>query len=290
MKRDKSVPQAHAITRREFVCTAVFVGVAGTARASEAALPVAGLDHVNIHVPDVRRSAEFYSKLFGVEVSRSPNAKAQTANPNSISGELWFIRMGQNFLAISPTSPGQKPGLDHFCFGINGFNGQEMKSRLAGLNQQWPDSPPVNFWLKDPVGHMIQISASADATRVPGAGVGAVLVEPAGGVKRQPAFQATRITQLTLAVAKLEPSASYFRKLLGDQSEKPQKGRFRVGQSELVLGPASGGDYFRVGITGLDASATAKKLKVLGVAADVARDKTAVSFRDPDGIRVQIGQ
>jgi hypothetical protein len=120
--------------------------------------------------------------------------------------------------------------------------------------------------------------------------VGAVLVEPAGGVKRQPAFQATRITQLTLAVAKLEPSASYFRKLLGDQSEKPQKGRFRVGQSELVLGPASGGDYFRVGITGSDASATAKKLKVLGVAADVARDKTAVSFRDPDGIRVQIGQ
>ena len=112
---------------------------------------------------------------------------------------------------------------------------------------------------------------------------------PPGGVQRQPAFQATRITLLTLAVQNLEPAASYYRKLLGDQAEEPQKGRFRVGQAEFVLGPASGGDSFRVGVAGFDAAATATKLKNLGVAAEVSRDKSAVSFRDPDGIRVQIG-
>ena len=62
-----------------------------------------------------------------------------------------------------------------------------------------------------------------------------------------------------------------------------------MGQSEFVLGPASGGDSFRVGVAGFDPTATAAKLKSLGVTADVARDKSAVSFRDPDGIRVQIG-
>ena len=87
----------------------------------------------------------------------------------------------------------------------------------------------------------------------------------------------------------LEPSASYFRKLLGDAAETREKGRFRVGKSEFVLGPASGGESFRVGVVGFDPSAVASKLKNLGVNAAVARDKSAVSFRDPDGIKVEIG-
>ena len=65
--------------RRDFIAGAVSIGVAGGALRLEAALPVSGLDHVNIRVPDVRRAAEFYIKLFGVQVARAPTAKAQTA-------------------------------------------------------------------------------------------------------------------------------------------------------------------------------------------------------------------
>jgi hypothetical protein len=43
-----------------------------------------------------------------------------------------------------------------------------------------------------------------------------------------------------------------------------------------------------VGVASFDASATVSKLKSLGVAA-IVREKNAVSFGDPDGIRVQIG-
>ena len=277
------------ISRRDFIAGTLGITVAGATPRPAAALPVAGLDHVNIRVPAVRGSAEFYIKLFGEQVARAPNAKAQTANPASPSGELWFIRMGEAFLAISPTGAQLKPGIDHFCFAITGFNGDRVKSQLVGLNQQWPDSPSNNLWLKDPAGHVIQLSAAADSSRVPGAGVGAVLVEPPGGAKRQPAFQATRITQLTLAVPKLETSADYYRKLLGDGAETRQKGRFRVGRSDFALGPASGVESFRVGIVGFDPSVVSSKLKNLGVAAEVARDRSAVSFRDPDGIRVEIG-
>ena len=289
MKPDKSVQQLYAITRRDFIAGAVLLGAAGTALRLEAALTASGLDHVNIRVPNVQRSADFYTKLFGVVVSRAPNAKAQTANPDSPSGVLWFVRLGQSNLAISPTGPRLRPGIDHFCFAIAGFNGEAMKRDVAGLNLQWPDSPSNNLWLKDPAGGVIQLNGGAAASRVPGAGVGGVLVEPPGGVARQPAFQATRITQLTLAVPNLEPSASYYRKLLGEQAEMPQKGRFRVGQSEFVLGPASGGETFRVGVAGFDPAATARTLQNLGVTAAVTRDRSAVSFRDPDGIRVEIG-
>jgi hypothetical protein len=224
-----------------------------------------------------------------VDVARAPNAKAQTANPASPSGILWFIRLGRSFLAISPLPAGEGPGLDHFSFGIAGFNGEVVKAQLTGLNRQWPDSPSNNLWLKDPAGRVIQLNAPADPSRVPGAGVGGVLVQPPGGVKRQPAFQATRITLLTIAVRQLEPSATYYRNLLGAENEQPQKGKFRVGQSGFVLGPASGGDYFRVGVGGFDPAAAVTKLKSVGVKADVMPDKSAVSFRDLDGIRVQIG-
>jgi catechol 2,3-dioxygenase-like lactoylglutathione lyase family enzyme len=278
----------HTLTRRDVIAGTVWLAAARTARGWEAALPVIGLDHVNIRVPDVRRAGEFYAKLFGLEVSRASNA---FASAGSRRGELWFVRLGQSSLAISPAAPGEEPGIDHFCFAVEGFNRDAMKQKVAGLNLQIDrtDPPGNNLWTKDPAGHLIQLSAPQNPLRAPGAGVGGVPLEAPGGAKREPAFQATRITQLVLAVPKLEPSGGYYRKLLGDQAEGPRKASFRVGPSELVLGPASGGEYFRVGVAGFDPSATVSKLKSLGVAAEAARDKKAVAFHDPDGIRVQIG-
>ena len=290
MKHHKILDEVHAITRRDFMAGTVLLGAAGAVRGWGAPLPAAGLDHVNIRIPDVKRSAEFYIELFGgVHVARSPNAKAQTANPDSPSGVLWFVRLGQSFLAISPTPPRQGPGIDHYCLAIMGYDGNAMKRDVAGLNHQWPDAPPNNLWLRDPAGHVIQVRGVSDSSRVPGSGVGSVLVEPPGGVPRQPAFRATRISQLTLAVPALDPSANYYRRLLGDAAETSQSGTFRVGQSELVLGPASGGESFRVAVAGFDASATVRTLQNLGITAEAARDGNSVSFRDPDGIHVQIG-
>ena len=109
MKHNMILDPAHAVTRRDFLAGMILLGAARALPAWSAPLPASGLDHLNLHVPDVDRSAEFYIKLFGdVQVSRSPNAKAQTSNPNSPSGVLWFVRTGDNNLAISPTVPGQR--------------------------------------------------------------------------------------------------------------------------------------------------------------------------------------
>ena len=66
------------------------------------ALPIRDLDHLSLHVSDVRRSADFYTRLFGTEVSRDPNRQA---NPGSVPRELWFIRLGDSHLALAPLSP-----------------------------------------------------------------------------------------------------------------------------------------------------------------------------------------
>jgi catechol 2,3-dioxygenase-like lactoylglutathione lyase family enzyme len=278
----------HDLTRRQLIAGAALLGAARTARGFEAALPVVGLDHLNIRAPDVRRTAEFYGNLFGSEVGRAENAFASAGTRR---GELWFVRLGQSSLAISPAAPGEKAGIDHFCFGVEGFNRDAMKQKVSGLNLQIDrtDPPGNNLWTKDPAGHLIQFSRPANSSRAPGAGVGGVLVEPPGGGKRNPAFEVIRITQLTLAAPKLEPSADYYRKVLGPEAEEPRKGRFRVGPSELVLGPASSGEYFRVGVAGFDPAAAVSKLKSLGVAASMVREKDAVTFHDPDGVQVQVG-
>jgi catechol 2,3-dioxygenase-like lactoylglutathione lyase family enzyme len=285
---DQTVPQSWAITRREVIAGSVWLGVVTAVYGWEAVLPVTGLDHVNIRTPDVRRAAEFYAKLFGTQVSRAENA---FASAGSRRGELWFVRLGQSSLAISPAAPGERPGIDHFCFGVEGFNRDAMKQKVAELNLQIDrtDPPGNNLWTKDPDGHLIQFSAPQNPTRPPGAGVGGVLVEAPDGVQREPAFQPTRITQLTIAAPKFELSVGYYRKVLGEEAERARKGRFRVGPSELVLGPASGGEYFRVGVAGFDPPAALSKLKSLGVAAGVVRKENAVTFRDPDGIQAQIG-
>lgn len=285
---DQTIPQAGAITRRGVIAGSVWLGAATAAHGWEVVLPVTGLDHVNIRTPDVRRTAEFYAKLFSTQVSRAENA---FASAGSRRGELWFVRLGQSSLAISPAAPGEKPGIDHFCFGVEGFNRDAMKQKVAGFNLQIDrtDPPGNNLWTKDPDGHLIQFSAPQNPTRPPGAGVGGVLVEAPGAGKQEPAFQPTRITQLTLAAPKFELSVGYYRKILGEEAEGPQKGTFRVGLSELVLGPRSGGEYFRVGVAGFDLPAAVSKLKSLGLGAEVVRKQNAVSFRDSNGIQAQIG-
>jgi glyoxylase I family protein len=155
---DQTVLRAWAITRRDVIAGSVWLGVASEAHGWEAALPVTGLDHVNIRTPDVRRAAEFYAKLFGTQVSRAENA---FASAGSRRGELWFVRLGQSSLAISPAAPGEKPGIDHFCFGVEGFNRDAMKQKIAGFNLQIDrtDPPGNNLWTRDPDGHLIQFSA-----------------------------------------------------------------------------------------------------------------------------------
>jgi catechol 2,3-dioxygenase-like lactoylglutathione lyase family enzyme len=269
------------LTRRQVLAGAL-LAAAGNAKAAPGAVPVAALDHVNIHVRDVKKSADFYAKLFGTVVSRTASAPVKPGSPRS---EIWFLRMGENFLAISSVAPGEKPGLDHFCFAVDGFDGKTLRPKLAELGDAWPDLPPTNLWLKDPDGYVIQITPG-DKGPVPGASVGAVLVDPADGAPRKPPFQVKSIASLRLPVADGEKSRAYYQKLLGDATAGPNN--FPAGRSRLILQALLGEIQLQFSVAGFEANAVSVKLQGLGLSPMINHDAGLVLFPDPDGLGVAI--
>jgi hypothetical protein len=45
--------------------------------------------------------------------------------------------------------------VDHYCFSIDAYKGEEVRPKVAGLNEMTPNAPPGNLWLKDPDGYVI---------------------------------------------------------------------------------------------------------------------------------------
>jgi hypothetical protein len=64
---------------------------------------IAGVDHLAIRVTDMQRSGEFYARLFGPEVKKSP--KAIVANPGSAPSPHYGVRLGESYLALALASP-----------------------------------------------------------------------------------------------------------------------------------------------------------------------------------------
>lgn len=82
--------------------------------AEQAIMQPVALDHVNIRVPNVARTAQFYMALVDTPVLRSQTLRAQ---PDSPPGEGFFLRFGDGYLAISQAFAPDLPGLDHYSRG-----------------------------------------------------------------------------------------------------------------------------------------------------------------------------
>jgi catechol 2,3-dioxygenase-like lactoylglutathione lyase family enzyme len=112
--------EAGRITRRELL-GALSLMLAGMPATAGAAEPVAGtvrqLNHVTVFVDDVQRSAAFYQRLFGM-----PILTRQDAGIN--------LDTGSGFLGIYP-SPAGRTGIDHVCFGLEGFDADAVQKQLG---------------------------------------------------------------------------------------------------------------------------------------------------------------
>ena len=87
-----------AVSRRRALA---LLGAIATLRGADAAelavLQPVSLDHVNIRVSDVGKSAAFYMRLFDTPVLRNATLRAR---PNLPASRAFFLKFGEGYLAI----------------------------------------------------------------------------------------------------------------------------------------------------------------------------------------------
>lgn len=101
-----------------------------------------GLDHIALDVVDIPRSRDFYEKHLGMRVTRGDNEA------------LFMGADGDFFLTLFRA---EKPGLNHYCYGIKNFDAASAVAslRAAGIN---PRETGGRVYFPDPDGIEVQIA------------------------------------------------------------------------------------------------------------------------------------
>ena len=139
------------LTRRELIQGLALLTVAsGTVSAADTGFAAATINHVSIQVSDIKRSAEFYMRAFGL-----PKRKA--GNPDAVR-----LGVGPSHLTLRQEKP--SGNVDHFCLGIDKFNRESVIRDLnaRGVTPEPDEKGPQGFHVKDPDGFRIQLGDSSE--------------------------------------------------------------------------------------------------------------------------------
>ena len=117
------------IDRRGFLVSlpALMMAPRVIAQTGNAPIKARAFNHVNLAVSDLKRSVDFYQGLFGMPVQ---------GRTGSTSVQL-RIGSGPQHLALSSLASsssnetGATPKIDHYCFGVEGFNVDRLVKTLA---------------------------------------------------------------------------------------------------------------------------------------------------------------
>jgi predicted enzyme related to lactoylglutathione lyase len=93
-----------------------------------------GVDHVLLHVADLRRGVEFYRILYGQEATRESNPE-----------RVWF-QIGDTRLGLEQARAGSKPHIEHFGIRVAAFDRAAVSAGLTKLGATVlpsPDEPGV---------------------------------------------------------------------------------------------------------------------------------------------------
>jgi len=134
------------LTRRQLaVSLATLVASAQTAP-EEKGLRAVSINHVTVKVPDLHRTSKFYQEFFAMPL------KQQSANTH-------ILGVGDSFFGIEQ-GDSQTAKVDHYDFGIAGFNADEARAKLKKLNLKFEGgNSKESFKFFDPDGFQVQLNA-----------------------------------------------------------------------------------------------------------------------------------
>jgi catechol 2,3-dioxygenase-like lactoylglutathione lyase family enzyme len=213
-----------------------------TAQPSTKSVRVRALNHMTLFVSDPKRSLEFYQGLFGMPI------QARQGN----SG-LLRIGPGPQYMALAAAGPDRKPGIDHFCMTVEGFNaGQTMniladhsvtKNEAAGPLKAWTRmrGETLEFHLGDPDGIVVQLQ---DPSYCGGGGVlGNVCLAAPEPPPRKGLIAVRDLSHFTLSVADPKRSREFYQSLFGMRIQAYQGALpvLAVGSGRQFLALSGGG-------------------------------------------------
>ncbi len=132
------------LTRRQLALSlATLVGGAQAAAKPEG-LRAVSLNHVTVRVPDVHRTSRFYQEFFGMPLKQH-------------SEKTHILGVGKSFFGIE--QKGTLPALDHYDFGIAGFDADDVMAKLKARNlkvEPGGNKESFKFWDHD--GFLVQVN------------------------------------------------------------------------------------------------------------------------------------
>jgi catechol 2,3-dioxygenase-like lactoylglutathione lyase family enzyme len=278
------------VSRRQLM---ILLGAAAAVREVEAAeqaitQPVS-LDHINIRVSNVAKTAEFYMGLFDTPVLRNAALRAQPTSPPS---EGFFLKFGDGYLAISQAFAPDRPDLDHYSVGLRDYDKARLTRRLQDSDIAVPPRSSTDVWVADLDGALMQL-------RQPG-GWARQTAKPYQGPPRVgPALSPLSISRIGLHSADLGHAGDFYARLFGTEiaSSVPAVSRvFGLGDSvlELTSAPANAGPairrlgFIRVAVKDFSVETATRVLRERGL--NVGDGAAAGSLRvsDPDGLPIEI--
>lgn len=267
-------------------------GATGASSAAPLSLPLRLdqlVNHIGSSVPDVVRSATFYSHLFeGGELHGQEKPELR-----------YSINFHPGALSIGPLSgaPGGEPHayIDHFCVHVLPYDAAAWRARLdrEGIRYTAGGS------FVDIGGISVQLSGARRRV-VPGkrpSGDGGF--QPMAPLYRgEPLVQARGFENVMLHIADLDASAALFRRLFGLVPHRTSAEQifFQVGATRLGLRQAAPGvkpsiASFGIKVAKLDAARVGEKLEALGATVqpvERAEMTRVLRFTDPDGIQAEL--
>lgn len=286
-------------TRREVLgllaATATVAGSAAAAQEQPRLLPLdtPGLDHLDVIVPDVEKTARFYMGLFRTALHAQPFQGAQR----------YFVLLGQlpanravGYLAVGD-SRGRGTYIGHFCTSVRNWQRDSaavfaaMKERFsaAGLGE-FPGTTGFGGVFDDPDGIEIQFLPSPDTLVT--AAVPSTLVPAHQGL-----VTPLRMDHVVLQVSQLERALAYYRILYGPESARDgdratftfpngtrlvlESTRYAYGESQPRIA------RYGILVEPFDRAATATGIAALGGTV-VSNAGNTLRLRDIDGIELEI--
>jgi len=138
--------RGHVSRRQLALSLAALVSGAQAASSKETELKAVSINHVTVKVPDLHRTSQFYQEFFGMPLKQQ-------------SATIHILGVGKSFFGIEQGERQAAATVDHYDFGIAGFNADEARAKLTKRNLKFAGgNSKESFKFHDPDGFQVQLN------------------------------------------------------------------------------------------------------------------------------------